>query len=152
MITRRDFLELAGRGALWATLGASIVALMRFLGFAEPEPPQVFTLDMPDVYPPGAFTPVADGRAFIGHDAGGLYAIAARCTHLGCLSQRRSEGFECPCHGSRFDATGAVTRGPAERPLGRVALTIGPKGQVVLDLRQTVEIGYRLTIDERGSP
>ncbi|HEY4690341.1 MAG TPA: ubiquinol-cytochrome c reductase iron-sulfur subunit [Anaerolineae bacterium] len=155
-IPRRDFLALAGRGALWATLGASIVALIRFLGFAEPEPPSVFTLDVPQVYPIGTLTPVANGRAFIGRDERGLFAVLATCTHLGCrvairdYNSQPNQIFECPCHGSRFDASGAVLRGPAERPLARAALTLDAEGRVTLDLRQMVSADFRLAASNSG--
>lgn len=51
------------------------------------------------------------------------YALKAECTHLGCLVNPEAGGigplaFECPCHGSRYDAAGSVTRGPAPRALG----------------------------------
>jgi nitrite reductase/ring-hydroxylating ferredoxin subunit len=142
--SRRDFLAIAWRGALWATLGASLVALGRFLGFAQAEPPITFILDRPEAYPSGAFTPVADGRAFIGRDARGLYAINATCTHLGCLVQRQGEGFACPCHASRFDIGGAVLQGPAQRPLARAALALDGEGRVVLNLTQAADADFRL--------
>lgn len=160
-LSRRDVLSLAWRGALWATLGAGLVALGRFLGFAQSvvsEPPVTFTLDRPEVYPAGALTPVAGGRAFIGRDARGLYAISATCTHLGCLvhlspqpSPRVGEGeggggFKCPCHASRFDASGAVVQGPAQRPLARLALELDGEGHVVLHLAQEVDAEFRLAV------
>lgn len=42
-----------------------------------------------------------------------------RCTHLGCLPKVNvAEGtFDCPCHGSRFDADGRPIYGPARRDL-----------------------------------
>lgn len=43
------------------------------------------------------------------------YAINAVCTHLGCVVpwNRAANKYICPCHGSQYDATGKVIRGPA---------------------------------------
>ena len=142
--SRRDFLALLGRGALWATAGVTVIAMLRYLSFTEPAPPQVFVLDEPSAYPPGTTTPVAEGRAFIAHDERGLYAINATCTHLGCLVKQAPAGFECPCHGSRFAASGAVARGPATQPLNYSGLSLDSAGKVVLDLSQTVDEDVRL--------
>jgi cytochrome b6-f complex iron-sulfur subunit len=144
--SRRDFLTLLGRGALWATTGVTVVALLRYLSFAEPTPPQVFVLDELSAYPLGSTTSVADGRAFIVHDEGGLYAINATCTHLGCLVKQSSAGFACPCHGSQFTANGMVTNGPATQSLNYSALSIDSSGKVVLDLSQKVSAEVRLVV------
>lgn len=50
---------------------------------------------------------------------GTLAAFDDRCTHLGCRQKWNSDRklFECPCHGSEFDADGNVKRGPASRPI-----------------------------------
>lgn len=50
---------------------------------------------------------------------GELHAVAARCTHMGCLVSfnRAESAWECPCHGSRFAPDGTVLQGPAVRPL-----------------------------------
>lgn len=143
-IPRRDFLSLAGVAALWTTLGASLLALLRFLSFTPPDESNTFTLEMPEAYPIGVFTPVADGRAFIARDDRGLYAIIAACTHLGCLVESQVDGFQCPCHGSRFDRDGDVTRGPAERSLVRAMLALDSAGRIVLDVTRIVDGEYRL--------
>ncbi len=145
-IARRDFLALFGRGALWATAGVTVVAVLRYLSFAEQTPPQIFVLDEPGTYPLNSTTPAAGGRAFIKRDEGGLYAINATCTHLGCLVKQSATGFDCPCHGSRYTTNGTVTNGPATQPLNYSALTLDASGKVVLDLSQTVSAEVRLTI------
>jgi ubiquinol-cytochrome c reductase iron-sulfur subunit len=46
--------------------------------------------------------------------------LDARCTHLGCgliEGGGRFDGWLCPCHGSEFDPSGRVTRGPADANL-----------------------------------
>ena len=38
------------------------------------------------------------------------------CTHLGCIPlahQGDFDGFFCPCHGSQYDSSGRIRRGPA---------------------------------------
>ena len=39
----------------------------------------------------------------------------AVCTHLGCVPAPGGEfgGWLCPCHGSQFDASGRIRKGPA---------------------------------------
>jgi Rieske Fe-S protein len=58
--------------------------------------------------------------------AGDVHAFSATCTHQGCTVSTVADGtIDCPCHGSRFDATtGAVVRGPATRPLAPVPVTV----------------------------
>jgi ubiquinol-cytochrome c reductase iron-sulfur subunit len=42
--------------------------------------------------------------------------VYGNCTHLGCVplpNQGEYGGWLCPCHGSQFDTSGRVRRGPA---------------------------------------
>ena len=50
------------------------------------------------------------------------YGINAVCTHLGCVVPWNSgeNKFICPCHGSQYDNTGKVVRGPAPLSLALV--------------------------------
>ncbi|MDB5044642.1 MAG: hypothetical protein JWQ08_692 [Deinococcus sp.] len=55
-----------------------------------------------------------------------LIALSDRCTHLGCgiEAARTGMGYSCPCHGSAFTLSGEVVKGPAARPLDRLAIRI----------------------------
>lgn len=52
--------------------------------------------------------------------------IVDNCTHLGCTFPWNpvDQQFQCPCHGSRYTADGVVIRGPADRPLKIVHVTV----------------------------
>jgi Rieske Fe-S protein len=63
---------------------------------------------------------------------GTLTALSMLCTHVCCeCSYDSSVGqIYCPCHGSLFDATGRVLRGPARTPLPSIELTVDSAGLV----------------------
>ena len=62
--------------------------------------------------------------------------LSSYCTHLGCRIQTYENGqLICPCHGSTFDLEGYPTKGPASRPLEKLAYTINPKTKTI-----TIEI------------
>jgi len=47
---------------------------------------------------------------------GGLLALYRKCTHLGCVPTFGAGdygGWFCPCHGSHYDASGRIRKGPA---------------------------------------
>lgn len=62
------------------------------------------------------------------------YALNAVCTHLGCVVPwvPAEKKFKCPCHGSQYDPTGAVVRGPAPLPLALEHVDEDEAGNVVL--------------------
>jgi len=68
-------------------------------------------------------TPVAVCR----DDDGDLHAVSAVCPHMGCIV-RWNDGdssWDCPCHGSRFDADGTVLDTPAVSDLESVDISNG---------------------------
>ncbi|GIU78584.1 MAG: Tat pathway signal sequence domain protein [Bryobacteraceae bacterium] len=115
---RRDWL---GLGALW-TMAASFlfatIGMMRLPKAAVlPSPSKKFKVALPETLAAGEpFIPPGRSVALF-RDAEGVFAISMVCTHLGCIVKPSADGFECPCHGSRFSAGGEVTKGPAPKPL-----------------------------------
>ena len=67
---------------------------------------------------------------------GGLesYGINSICTHLGCVVpwNTNENKFMCPCHGSQYDATGKVVRGPAPLSLALAHADVKEDDTVVL--------------------
>ncbi|MBC9078158.1 FAD-dependent oxidoreductase [Stenotrophomonas maltophilia] len=57
-------------------------------------------------------------------DDGQLHAMSALCPHLKCVVQwnGHERTWDCPCHGSRFSATGALLEGPATQGLTPASL------------------------------
>jgi cytochrome b6-f complex iron-sulfur subunit len=58
--------------------------------------------------------------------AGNLMALFQRCVHLGCRVPwcATAVGFECPCHGSKYNAIGEYFGGPAPRNLDRFVVEV----------------------------
>lgn len=55
-------------------------------------------------------------------DEGEVHFYSAVCTHMGCIVDwnKKEKTWDCPCHGSRFNADGEVLHGPAIKKLPKV--------------------------------
>jgi ubiquinol-cytochrome c reductase iron-sulfur subunit len=66
--------------------------------------------------------------------------VVGVCTHLGCvpLGQRDSHpigdwgGWFCPCHGSHYDTSGRIRKGPAPRNLDIPPYTLVPGEKITI--------------------
>ena len=59
------------------------------------------------------------GDVLVAHTGADAFtALASVCTHQACeITGYAGQTFVCPCHGSQFDASGRVLRGPAPAAL-----------------------------------
>ncbi len=80
--------------------------------------------------------PAETSEQFADNDvvAGGLMALYQRCVHLGCRVPwcDDSQGFECPCHGSKYNSIGEYFAGPAPRNLDRFAVHVTEEGRLII--------------------
>jgi cytochrome b6-f complex iron-sulfur subunit len=142
--SRRDFFGRIGIAACAAAVAGSGVVTLDYL---RPrvlfEPPTRFRAGTPLDYPEGVVRFNKQQRAYVIGASGGVYALSAVCTHLGCITRFLSDEkcIACPCHGSRFDLEGNVIHGPAPRPLQWLEVQADPSGNLLVDTSVTVAHG-----------
>jgi cytochrome b6-f complex iron-sulfur subunit len=68
-------------------------------------------------------------------------ALYQRCVHLGCRVPwcQTSQGFECPCHGSKYNGIGEYFGGPAPRNLDRFVVEVSDSGVLTIKTGSIVE-------------
>ena len=73
--------------------------------------------------------------------AGGLMALFQRCVHLGCRVPwcATSIGFECPCHGSKYNSAGEYFGGPAPRNLDRFVVEVRNGDRFIIRTGEIIE-------------
>ena len=126
-VNRREFLNYAWGASIvlfMAEMGA-VTYLFAFPRFKEGEFGGTFILNAAVVPPEGA--PPADnpeGKFWLIRTEDGVKALYKVCTHLGCLYkwEETNDRFECPCHGSKFEADGTYIEGPAPRSLDQFVM------------------------------
>lgn len=124
-LSRREFLRLLRNGFLSLSAGLTIAGLIRFLNFeSDPVPQTEYDLGATSDFPMGSRTVLSDPLVLVIHNEDGFSALSLVCTHLGCTVKEHDQGFECPCHGSRFDQNGVVAKGPAKKRLRSLPIQI----------------------------
>lgn len=123
-INRRAFLTAAaGAAGLVAISGCGDGQI----GAPLPSRIAVTVADFPGLANLGQLVKVGDVQAAKRTGAASFVAFSMRCTHEGCLTNiTNGQRFDCFCHGSRFDANGAVVLGPAEFPLQTIPTSYDP--------------------------
>ncbi len=152
--SRRDFFTRLG----WGGFGIfSAFSLLGFLRSAFPrvlfQPPSTFKAGFPSDYALGEVSEKfkQDYRVWIVREGEGLYAIFAKCTHLGCTPRwlAAEEKFKCPCHGSGYYKSGLNFEGPAPRPMDRFEIRLGEDGQLVVDKSKVFKMNAGVEPDEQ---
>jgi len=92
-----------------------------------------FTLGDPRQFPVDTYTFLDEHNIFVYRDHEGVKAVSAVCTHLGCILEKSTEGFECPCHGSCYNDQGEVLSGPAPRDLSWYRMSRSSDGNILVD-------------------
>ena len=150
--TRRSFVFGAAMAGLFCLIAAALASTFRFLIPAVLyEPPTAFAIGKPDKFPPNSVVFLPQHRLFVFHRREGFSVVSSVCTHLGCNVRQASGslGFECPCHGSTYDAVGNVTSGPAPKALSWHPLSFSRKGELVVDTGRKVGSEFTLVMTNR---
>jgi cytochrome b6-f complex iron-sulfur subunit len=132
-LSRSDFLRLGTNFMLGLGGALGLGGLIHYLSYEmDPAPPSQYDLGSVNDYPHGSRTVLLYIPAVLIHADEGLVALSLVCTHLGCTVEQKGREYECPCHGSKFDDKGYVTRGPANAPLKKLRVEVNETGNVIL--------------------
>lgn len=125
---RRGFIRLAWiLGAIVVFGGQLAFLLKRFLTGAAPTVARgPVDLGPIDQFAPDSVTHFWQQGFLLVRRQSELVALSHQCPHNKCSVDYVPDRHVilCPCHGSRFDLSGAVLRGPARRPLRRYLVEV----------------------------
>ncbi len=134
-LSRRDFLRLTTNSLLGLSGVLGLGGLLRFLSYEmDPAPPSQYDLGSAVDYPQGSSTMLMHIPAVLIHNNNGYLAFSLVCTHLGCTVEQIGGEYECPCHGSKYDGMGYVTKGPSNTPLKKLRVEVNEMGNIILHM------------------
>ena len=128
-LSRRHFIRRLGRWCLMLPGGMVLTGLVQGVGTRKAlassnktRETRISLTEYPDLQRPGGYAGVKVNKepVMIFRDGDETFRAVSRvCTHRGCTVDWSPDKktFVCPCHGSLYDGTGAVSRGPARRNL-----------------------------------
>jgi Rieske Fe-S protein len=137
-VNRRGFIELAAASVAAVALPGCASVLMTRVVPANGAV-RLSLASHPRLAQPGGYLRVQpEGSAspvyVLALEEGQYAALSPICTHLGCTVNIEGPRLVCPCHGSTYDRTGQVLRGPAEHPLRRLPTEVTGDGELVIRL------------------
>jgi len=140
--TRRHFV-LRVLLAVPVAVAAALVAMVgwRSVRRSTNRAGSALVVDDPRSLPDRAAVPYERMNVVLFRDGGRIAAISSVCTHLGCVLAVRERGFECPCHGSRFDPLGRRLTGPATRDLPWYQIDVLADGRAIVRVDRRVAFG-----------
>lgn len=142
--SRRNLLLGLGVAGLTAVLWKTGRGILHFMTPPLTRPPEEpVTAGRPEDFTPLGLTFIPAATAWLGHDAAGFFAVSAVCPHLGCTIARQGDGFECPCHGSRFNRQGEAIHGPAAASLTFLEVQADESGRLVILPQTSVPLTAR---------
>lgn len=146
-VSRRNFLGLAAIGTVIVSF---LVVLAGMLRLTKPnvhyEESKKVKIGKPESFPVGTVKKFEDQNFFVFAGNDGLHAISSVCTHLGCLVAVTESGFQCPCHGSKYNQDGKVIAGPAPRSLPWLDISRNVDGMLVVDAGKEIKKGTVFTV------
>ena len=145
-VTRKDFLKTAGSAALFAALGIGFSACSSPTAPEVTPPPattpptgstgitvngnqvslNLNTTNTERLKASGGWLLITQAQVIaVNVDGTTIRAFSSVCTHQGCATNWQFSGgiFECTCHGSLFNTSGQVVRGPAATNLPEYNVT-----------------------------
>ena len=137
-ITRRKFVVNVGWGIFGVYIAGALGGTLRFM-FPNVlyEPPSTFKVGRPEDYTVDTVSEkwLKEYRTWVIRNRKGLYAVWARCTHLGCTPRwfSNENRFRCPCHGSNYNIEAEVIAGPAPKPMYRCKIWLDKDGIINVD-------------------
>lgn len=136
---RRRFLKFVTTGSL--AISATLMGAFNFI-FLKPRvtygPPSRLRVGRPETYTPGLQVTLPESQVVVRREGDRFAAISLVCTHLGCTVAATDVGFDCPCHGSRYDQRGEPTDGPAPKALDWYRVRMTPGGELEVDKNESV--------------
>lgn len=130
--------------------GSAVLSAFSNFVFIKPRAtygqPQRFNIGRPEDFPAGTRIALETKRVCIVREGNKVAAISTTCTHLGCIVGIADTGFNCPCHGSRYDQDGNVTAGPAPKALPWYKVSLAPSGELEVDKDIEIQPGSYLNV------